>query len=78
MSIVNEPQIKSIIERVERLHEERKSIGDDISEIYKEAKANGFDVPALKDVVKLRAMDPDKRRAKEEIVELYLSAIGGA
>jgi len=76
MSIVNEPQIKSIVERVERLHEDRKAIASDISEIYKEARGNGFDPKVLKKVVAYRAQDPDKRQQEGEIFDLYLSALG--
>lgn len=76
MSIVNEPQIKSIVERVERLHEDRKAIASDISEIYKEARGNGFDPKVLKKVVAYRAQDRDKRQQEGEIFDLYLSALG--
>ena len=73
---VDTPQLRTYVERVERLHEERKAISDDISGIYKEAKGNGFDVPALKEVVKKRAVDPSKRTAHEEMVDLYWSHVG--
>ena len=71
-------QLKSIIERVERLHEERRAIGSDISDVYKEAKGSGFDVGALKAIVKLRSEDPAKREERETIIDLYRSAIGMA
>lgn len=69
-------RIKSIIERVERLEEEKAAIAEDIKEIYAEAKGSGFDVKALKKIVKIRKMDEQKRREEEEILEIYLSAIG--
>lgn len=69
-------RIKSIVERVERLEEEKAAIAEDIKEIYAEAKCNGFDVKALKKIVKIRKMDEQKRREEQEILEIYLSAIG--
>jgi uncharacterized protein (UPF0335 family) len=75
---INAGQLRTIVERIERLHEERKAIGDHISEVFKEAKANGFDVPALRDVLKRRRMDPDKRVELETIADLYWSHLAGA
>jgi|TARA_R110000868_G_scaffold171565_2_gene407244 uncharacterized protein (UPF0335 family) len=69
-------QLKSYIERVERLEEEKKALAEDIKEIYGEAKAMGFDVKAMRTIVKLRNMDKEKRREEEEILEVYKSAIG--
>ena len=69
-------RIKSIVERVERLEEEKAAIAEDIKEIYGEAKGSGFDVKALRQIVKIRKMDEQKRREEQEILEIYLSAIG--
>ena len=69
-------QLKSFVERVERLSEEKKSIADDIRDVYAEAKANGYDVKALREVVKLRKRDKDELQAFEEIVETYRHALG--
>lgn len=69
-------QLKSIIERVERLHEERKAIGDDIKEIYGEAKANGFDTKVIKKIVAMRQQDRDERMEQEAILDMYLAALG--
>ncbi|MFG1429308.1 DUF2312 domain-containing protein [Roseixanthobacter glucoisosaccharinicivorans] len=69
-------QLKSFIERVERLTEERKAIADDISDIFAEAKANGFDVKALKSILALRRQDVDERKEHEAIVDLYAQALG--
>ena len=69
-------QLKAIIERVERLEEEKKAIADDIRDVYAEAKANGFDVKALRQVVKLRKQDVDERKEQEAILETYLNALG--
>ena len=69
-------QLKSFVERVERLSEEKKSFADDISDVYKEAKATGFDVKAIREVVKLRRLDKETREAFENNVEAYRHALG--
>ena len=69
-------QLKSFVERIERLEEEKKAISDDIKDVFAEAKANGFDVKALRVIVKFRKEDADKRRKHEAMVELYLQALG--
>ena len=69
-------QLKAIIERIERLEEEKKTISDDIRDVYAEAKGNGFDVKVLRKIVSIRRQDKDKRREEEEILDLYLSALG--
>ncbi|MBI1684438.1 nucleoid-associated protein GapR [Caulobacter hibisci] len=69
-------QLKSIIERVERLAVEKAEISDQIDEVYAEAKGNGFDVKVLKTVVRLRKTDRAKRQEADAILDLYLSAIG--
>ena len=69
-------QLKALVERVERLEEEKKTIGADIRDVYAEAKAGGFDATVLRQVVRLRAQDADKRREQDEIRALYLDALG--
>lgn len=69
-------RLKSIIERVERLEEERSAISEDIKEVYGEAKATGFDTKILRHIVKLRKVDPDKQRESEMLLEIYKAAIG--
>ena len=69
-------QLKAIIERIERLEEEKKTIADDIRDVYAEAKANGFDVKALRQVVRLRKQDVEERKEQEAILEVYLQALG--
>ena len=69
-------QLKAIIERIERLEEEKKTISDDIRDVYAEAKGNGFDVKALRTILKLRKQDRDERQEHEALVELYMSALG--
>ena len=69
-------QIKSIVERIERLEEEKASIAGDIREVYAEAKSNGYDVKVLRTIVKLRSIDPAERQEAEAVLDLYLHAIG--
>jgi uncharacterized protein (UPF0335 family) len=69
-------QIKSIIDRVERLATEEAEIREQKKEVYAEAKGNGFNVQVLKAVVRLRKLDPAKRQEADAILDLYLSAIG--
>lgn len=69
-------QIKSIIERVERLDAEKTEIAEQIKEVFAEAKGNGFDVKALRQVIRLRKIDRAKRMEAEAILDLYLSALG--
>ena len=69
-------QLKAIIERIERLEEEKKTISDDIRDVYAEAKGNGFDVKTLRVVVRLRKQDVNERKEHEAILETYLHALG--
>lgn len=68
--------LKSFVERIERLEEEKKALSDDIRDVYAEAKSSGFDVKALRCVVKLRKQDVDERKEQEAILETYLHALG--
>lgn len=76
MTTVGHNQLKSIVERIERLEEERKAIGDDIKDIYAEAKGNGFDVKALRTIIRLRKQDPAARAEQEAILDTYKQALG--
>ena len=69
-------QLKSIIERIERLEQEKTEIAEQIKEVFAEAKGNGFDVKVLRKVVRIRKQDRAKRLEEESILDLYLSAIG--
>ena len=69
-------QLKSIVERIERLEEEKKAIADDIKDVYAEAKANGFDTKTLRQVVRLRKQDAAEREEAETLLDLYLNALG--
>ncbi|MHB0784411.1 DUF2312 domain-containing protein [Bradyrhizobium sp. 5.13L] len=69
-------QLKSIIERIERLLDEKKAISDDVRDVYAEAKGNGYDTGALKAIIKMRQQDPIERQAFETILETYMQALG--
>jgi uncharacterized protein (UPF0335 family) len=71
-------QLKTIIERIERLEEDKAAVMGDLKEVYGEAKGNGFDVKIIRKVVRLRKQDRAKRQEEEAILDLYLSAIGEA
>lgn len=75
-SAVPREQLKSIIERVERLEEEKKATASDIRDVYAEAKGNGFDVKALRTIVRMRAENPEDRAEREAILETYKAALG--
>lgn len=69
-------ELKAIIERIERLEEEKASLSSDIKDVYAEAKANGFDTKILRKIVALRKKDHAERKEEEAILELYLEALG--
>jgi uncharacterized protein (UPF0335 family) len=69
-------QLKSIIERIERLEVEKAEVAEQIKEVFAEAKGNGFDVKILRKVVRLRKQDRAKRQEEDAILDLYLSALG--
>ena len=69
-------RLRSFIERVERLEEERKTLADDIKEVYAEAKGQGFDVKTMRKIVALRKKDADQRAEEDALRETYLAAIG--
>lgn len=69
-------QLKAIVERIERLEEEKKTISDDIRDVYAEAKGNGYDVKALRTIVRMRKQDANERAEQETILETYMAALG--
>lgn len=71
-----EDRLRLLIERVERLEEDKKGISDDIRDVYNEAKAVGYDTKVMKVIVKLRRMQPDHRREMDMIVDTYKNALG--
>ena len=75
---VAQDQIRTIIERIERMEEEKRAITDDIKEIYAEAKGNGFDTKVLRQIVRIRKQDASERMEQEALLELYMAALGMA
>ena len=69
-------QLRTIVERIERLEEEKKAIAADIKEVYGEAKANGFDTKALRKIVSLRKQDLNERMEQEAVLDTYMAALG--
>jgi uncharacterized protein (UPF0335 family) len=69
-------RLRSFIARIERLEEDKANIAHDIKEVYSEARGEGYDVKVLRKIVSLRKRDPRERREEEELLELYLSALG--
>jgi uncharacterized protein (UPF0335 family) len=69
-------QLKSLVERIERLEEEKAALAEDIREVYAEAKGNGFDVKIMRQVVRIRKMETADRQEAEAVLDLYLSALG--
>jgi uncharacterized protein (UPF0335 family) len=74
--MIAKDQLRTIVERIERLEEEKKTIADDIKDVYSEAKANGFDIKAIRTVIALRKQDADERKEQEAILDTYLQALG--
>jgi uncharacterized protein (UPF0335 family) len=68
--------LKSFIERIERLEEEKKALADDIRDVYSEAKGTGFDVKVMRQIVKIRKMDKDELDEQEALLDTYLLALG--
>lgn len=73
---ISADRLKSFIERIEKLEEERKSIGTDIKDVYSEAKGVGYDVKTMRKIVALRAMDSADRAEFETILDVYKHALG--
>jgi len=69
-------RLRLLIERIERLEEEKKGISDDVKDVFAEAKGVGYDVRVMREVIKLRKMAPDDRRERETILDLYKAALG--
>ena len=69
-------QLKSLVERIERLEEEKTALSADIREVYAEAKGNGFDTKIMRQVIRIRKLDKADRQEMEAVLDLYLSALG--
>lgn len=75
-SEAKDDRLRLLVERVERLAEEKKGIADDIKDVFAEAKAVGYDPKIVRQVIKLRSMKPDDRREMESLLEVYKAALG--
>jgi len=69
-------QLRSFIERIERLEEERKTLAEDIKEVFAEAKGNGFDTKIIREIIKIRRMDEDDLDEQETLLDIYKRALG--
>jgi uncharacterized protein (UPF0335 family) len=69
-------QLRALIERIERLEEEKKTIADDIKEVFAEAKGTGFDTKAIRTIIRLRKKDQAERQEEDAILDLYMAALG--
>lgn len=76
MANETDDRLRLLIERIERLNEEKKGVQDDIKDVYAEAKAVGYDTKILRAVIRLRAMKPDDRAEYQAVLDTYLSALG--
>lgn len=73
---VTASELTQFIERAERLEAEKRDIAEQVKEVFSEAKARGYDVARIKDVIKLRALDPDDRAEREAVLSMYSEAVG--
>lgn len=76
MSESTDDRLRLLIERIERLEEEKKGLTDDIRDVYLEGKAVGYDAKIMRQIVRLRKMPPDDRREMEAVLDLYKAALG--
>lgn len=76
VSGVSGKRLQAFFDRIERLEEEKSALAEDIKDVYAEAKAVGFEVKIMRRIMKLRKMDIEKRREEDELLELYMAAIG--
>ena len=77
MTAAAQGRLKSFLERIERLEEDKAAVSNDLKEVYAEAKGEGFDTKILRKVIRLRKMDKVKREEEDALIDLYLSAVGG-
>jgi uncharacterized protein (UPF0335 family) len=73
---VSDDQLRLFIERIERLEEEKKGISDDIRDVYLESKSQGYDPKIMRQIVRLRKLKPDDRKAMDAILDIYKNALG--
>ncbi|MEU7656821.1 DUF2312 domain-containing protein [Micromonospora taraxaci] len=74
--VFSKDQLKAIVERIERLEEEKKTISDDIKDVYGEAKGGGWDVKAIRTIIRMRKQDANERSEQEMVLETYMQALG--
>ena len=73
---VSGERLRSFIQRIEKLEEDKAAVGEDLKEVYAEAKGTGFDTKIIRNIVRLRKKEVEKRREESELLDLYMSAIG--
>jgi len=76
MAEATDDRLRLLIERIERLEEKKKGLGDDIRDVYAEAKAVGYDTKIMRQIVRLRKMKPDERSEQDTILDTYRDALG--
>ncbi|HCF24567.1 MULTISPECIES: DUF2312 domain-containing protein [unclassified Novosphingobium] len=76
MANATDDRLRLLIERIERLEEEKKGIADDVKDVYAEAKAVGYDAKIIRQIVRLRKMKPDDRAEMEALLDTYKAALG--
>jgi uncharacterized protein (UPF0335 family) len=75
-NLVAGDELRLLVERIEKMEEEKKDLAADIKDVYSEGKSRGFDAKIIRQIVRLRSMDPDKRQEERYLVDAYASAIG--
>lgn len=76
MSEPHTEQLRLLIERIERMNEEKKGIQEDIRDVYNEAKAHGYDTKIIRAVIRLRAMEDNDRAEYQAVLDTYMTALG--
>jgi uncharacterized protein (UPF0335 family) len=76
VSAVASDVLRSFVERIERLEEEKKNLSEDLKDVYSEAKGNGFDVKILRKIIAMRKMEDHERQEQEALIDLYASSLG--
>lgn len=76
MTGISKDRLHSIIKRIEKLEEDKAAVAEDLKEVYTEAKGTGFDTKVIRQIVRIRKMEVEKRREHEELIDLYKSALG--
>lgn len=69
-------RLRSFIQRIEKLNEDKEAVGEDLKEVYAEAKGTGFDTKILRQIISLRKIEIEKRRENDELMDMYMAAVG--